>query len=145
MFKVPYPDYEEFEEGEIAARRNKPKRKRKVEKEEVEEEEGVKKLLRWKVNRRWEKEVPKVMTKVMTLRPSPQDWGFEMEGSCKSYFRCGACDVPAPEGPLNVQVIPPGGAPVVKNATAESAIGGRALTTADVGASRGISSDLIAF
>ena len=40
MFKVPYPDYEEFEEGEIAARRNKPKRKRKVEKEEVEEEEG---------------------------------------------------------------------------------------------------------
>jgi len=44
-----------------------------------------------------------------------------------------------------MQVIPPGGAPVVENTAAESAVGGRALTTADVGASRGISSDLIAF
>ena len=131
MFKVPYPDYEEFEEGEIAARRNKPKRKRKVEKEEVEEEEGGEEAA--KVEEEEEEE------------EAPQDWGFEMEGSCKSCFRCGACDVPAPEGPLNMQVIPPGGAPVVENTAAESAVGGRALTTADVGASRGISSDLIAF
>ena len=40
LFKVPYPDYEEFEEGETTVGRNKPGRKRKVEEDEKEGEEA---------------------------------------------------------------------------------------------------------